>query len=92
VFDEKFSARVVRQGDPSSVPDGKIESRHRRLVVLGSGAMGEGHMAVIWLSDREGHSKDVIIHSTEPAPHDRTRDIVMRGLGPHLGGIAWWEE
>ncbi|CEL95841.1 unnamed protein product [Vitrella brassicaformis CCMP3155] len=66
--------------------------RHYRLVVLGSEAVGEGHMAVIWLSDREGHSKDVIIHSTEPAPHDRTRDIVMRGLGPHLGGIAWWEE
>ncbi|CEL95843.1 unnamed protein product [Vitrella brassicaformis CCMP3155] len=93
VFDEKFSARVVRQGDPSSVPDGKIESRHRRLVVLGSGAMGEGHMAVIWLSDREGYYfRDVSIYSTEPAPHDKTRTVVMRVLGDQLGGKVWREE
>ncbi|CEM35777.1 unnamed protein product [Vitrella brassicaformis CCMP3155] len=90
VFDKKWSARVVRKGDPSSVPDGKIESHHRRLVVFGSEAMGERHMAIIWLSDRECYyPRDVFIYSTEPAPHGKTRTVVMRVLGEHLEGKVW---
>ncbi|CEM06508.1 unnamed protein product [Vitrella brassicaformis CCMP3155] len=69
-------------------PDGKGLS-HCRWVVLGSEVMGEGHMAVIELVDWWGYSRDVIIYSTEPAPHAQTRNVVMRMLGAQLGGVVW---
>mmetsp|Transcript_42633 Transcript_42633/g.120930 ORF Transcript_42633/g.120930 Transcript_42633/m.120930 type:complete len:446 (-) Transcript_42633:1242-2579(-) len=69
---------------------------HERLVVLGSEAMGEGHMAVIRLVRDSGRTSDrsVEIFTTESAPHDKTRTAVMRMLGDHLGGKVWrgeWE-
>ncbi|CEM03542.1 unnamed protein product [Vitrella brassicaformis CCMP3155] len=63
---------------------------HRRLVVLGSEAMGEGHMAVIRLTRTNG--RRVEIFTTESAPHDHTRTVVMRVLGDHLGGMVWRQE
>ncbi|CEL95845.1 unnamed protein product [Vitrella brassicaformis CCMP3155] len=70
-------------------PDGK---GHDRLVVLGSEAMGEGHMAVIWLIDWGDCCRSVYILTTESAPHDKTRTVVMRALGDQLGGKVWREE
>ncbi|CEM18803.1 unnamed protein product [Vitrella brassicaformis CCMP3155] len=67
---------------------------HCRLVVLGSEAMGEGHMAVIRLVRDSGRTSDrsVEIFTTESAPHDHTRTVVMRVLGDHLGGNVWDEQ
>ncbi|CEM03532.1 unnamed protein product [Vitrella brassicaformis CCMP3155] len=75
---------------------------HYRLVVFGSEAMGEGDMAVIELT-ASGDLTDsgdwtmgawrlVHIYTTESAPHDQTRSVVMRVLGDHLGGMVWRRE
>mmetsp|Transcript_42630 Transcript_42630/g.120911 ORF Transcript_42630/g.120911 Transcript_42630/m.120911 type:complete len:451 (-) Transcript_42630:327-1679(-) len=67
---------------------------HERLVVLGSEAMGEGHMAVIRLVRDSGRTSDrsVEIFTTESAPHDKTCTVVMRVLGDQLGGKVWRQE
>ncbi|CEM04363.1 unnamed protein product [Vitrella brassicaformis CCMP3155] len=75
VFDEKW---------PWSGRDG-----HHRLVVLGSGAMGDGHMAVIQLEFLQQSPGCVIIYTTESAPHDQARTVVMRVLRDHLGRKVW---
>uniref|UniRef100_A0A7S1KHX9 Uncharacterized protein n=2 Tax=Vitrella brassicaformis TaxID=1169539 RepID=A0A7S1KHX9_9ALVE len=62
-------------------PDGK---GHDRLVVLGSEAMGEGHMAVIVLRESR-----VRIYATESAPRDKMYATVMRILGDELGTMVW---
>jgi len=61
-----------------------------RLVVLGSEAMSEGHMAVIQLCEWGNYWVDIF--TTEPAPHDKTCTVVMRVLGDQLGGMVWREE
>ncbi|CEM07770.1 unnamed protein product [Vitrella brassicaformis CCMP3155] len=71
-------------------PDGAAV-RHDRLVVVGSEVMGEGHMAVIRVEDW-GSRRDVDICTTEAAPYDKTRRVVMDNLGEHLGGKMWAEE
>ncbi|CEM38887.1 unnamed protein product [Vitrella brassicaformis CCMP3155] len=59
-----------------------------RRVVFGSEVIGEGHMVAIQLCEW-GHSRDVITYSTESAPHDKTRNVVMRVMGEHLEGKVW---
>ncbi|CEM16511.1 unnamed protein product [Vitrella brassicaformis CCMP3155] len=63
---------------------------HCRLVVVGSEVMGEGHMAVIRLTRTNG--RHVEISTTESAPHDQTRTVVIRVLGDQLGGKVWRKE
>ena len=57
--------------------------------------MGDSHMAVIELIQLEfirQSPRYVVIWTTEPAPHDQTRTVVMRVLEEHLGGKVWREE
>ncbi|CEM16515.1 unnamed protein product [Vitrella brassicaformis CCMP3155] len=81
----------------ATVFDEKKESGwHCQLVVFGSEAMGEGHMAVIRLTEHWpidwGSGRHVDISTTEPSPHAQTRTVVMRVLGDQLGGKVWRQE
>ncbi|CEM28288.1 unnamed protein product [Vitrella brassicaformis CCMP3155] len=83
---------AAQWGAGAAVFDNKSSGwvRHDRLVVLGSEAMGEGNnMAFIQLLAYEGYGRRVLISTTESAPHDETRAVVMRVLGEHLGGMVW---
>ena len=86
-----FSSGIAAQG--AAVVDTVRGNRWRcRLVVLGSEAMGEGHMAVIRLTRTNGRPVEIFVNisTTESAPHDQTRTVVMRVLGDQLGGKVWW--
>ncbi|CEL95880.1 unnamed protein product [Vitrella brassicaformis CCMP3155] len=62
-----------------------------RLVVFGSEVMGDGHMALIKLVDREIR-RDIFIYTTESGPHDHTRTVVTRVLGEQVWDMEWsWE-
>ncbi|CEM18437.1 unnamed protein product [Vitrella brassicaformis CCMP3155] len=75
----------------ATVVDTKRESGWRyRLVVLGSEAMGEGQVAAVLLADGVGDYRSVEIFTTESAPHDQTRTVVMRVLGFRLGNTVLW--
>ncbi|CEM07772.1 unnamed protein product [Vitrella brassicaformis CCMP3155] len=83
---------AAQWGKGMAVFDKKYKDRwHLRLVVLGSEAVGEGHTAGIQLADW-GDERRVNVYTTESAPHDRTRNAVMRVLGRQLGDKVWREE
>ncbi|CEM38665.1 unnamed protein product [Vitrella brassicaformis CCMP3155] len=86
---------AAQWGAEAAVFDEKRDDRwHRRLVMLGSEAMSEGHMAVIRLVRDMGRGDDrcVIVSTTESAPHNQTRTVVMEVLGDQLGGKVWRQE
>jgi len=79
---------AAQWGAGAAVFDKKKElGRHERLVVLGSEAMGEGHMAVSQLIHMAVIHVDIL--TTESAPHDKTRTIVTSVLGDHLCRKVW---
>ncbi|CEM18822.1 unnamed protein product [Vitrella brassicaformis CCMP3155] len=78
---------AAQWGAGAAVFDEKREDgRHYRLVVFGSEAMGEGHMAVIEMHrGRDWWDCSVSIYTTESAPRHCTHTAVMRVLGDQLG-------
>ncbi|CEM22655.1 unnamed protein product [Vitrella brassicaformis CCMP3155] len=81
----------------AAVFDSKVmeDGRRYRGMVLGSEAMGERQAAAILLTAEfmgERDYRSVNIYTTESAPHDQTRTVVMRVLGDQLGGKVWRRE